>query len=79
MKTCTVVGGLRHRDGVPKLSGRRFIKQASSDSVDWSPKANLICYHFIRQKSKWLMNKTYLLSLMRFSKTLNEDMFINKQ
>lgn len=36
-------------------------------------------YNFIRNNSKWVMKKTYSLSWMSFPKTLNEDMFINKQ
>jgi hypothetical protein len=36
----TVAGGLRQRqEKAPKLSGSKFIKQASSDSVDSSSKA----------------------------------------
>jgi hypothetical protein len=34
-----VVGWLRLRNRAPKLLGSKFIKQATSDSVDLSPKA----------------------------------------
>jgi hypothetical protein len=34
-----VVGGIKQRDGAPKLLGRKFIKQAGSDLADLSPKA----------------------------------------
>jgi hypothetical protein len=34
-----VLGQLRQRDRAPKLLGSKFIKQAGSDSVDSSPKA----------------------------------------
>jgi hypothetical protein len=33
------LGQLKQRDGAPKLSGSKFIKQASSDSTDLHPKA----------------------------------------
>jgi hypothetical protein len=35
----SVVGWLRQREGAPKFSGSKFIKQAGSDSADSSPKA----------------------------------------
>jgi hypothetical protein len=34
-----VVGWLKQRDGAPKLLGSKLIKQAGSNSADWSPKA----------------------------------------
>jgi hypothetical protein len=33
------VGGLRQRDGAPKLSGNKFIQQAGNNSAELSPKA----------------------------------------